>query len=430
MIWIGYTTAYRDGGDKMRRAAQTMAADMAALGRVVRCEAVESKGQLVAAMKRIDREGQRIAELHLIAHSGMYGPMFGTTDWPEQLSPHEWRELARSGALPLSDAATAWFHSCRSARWFAPFFARTFSVPTYGYHWYTAFSRSPDRFRWEGPLHRPDAPLYVVGAPGRKSHGLVGSASKYLLGRAETMRRFAPEAADGASYDEIAPLYAAVFEDIRVRRDEWRWLCARIPEGTRLLDLGCGNGALLAQLADRIASGVGVDASAGQLAQARRRCAGLDHLRFLHVDQPSLPLPDNSIDTAVSLLSWRYLDWDPMLAELKRVLTPTGRLLIVDMATGPVRLAEVPVMLRDRAAAVWHQPPTTRAALLRLVQDARWQTMLRYNPIRAEHEYRWYLESRFPGQRVEVLNIGLSARVLAFDSGPFADAALSGMHYP
>ena len=56
--------------------------------------------------------------------------------------------------------------------------------------------------------------------------------------------------------------------------------------------------------------------------------------------------------------------------------------------------------------------------------------MLRYNPIRAEHELRWYLESRFPGRRVEVLDRGWHARVLAFDSGPFETGRVVELSYP
>ena len=187
---------------------------------------------------------------------------------------------------------------------------------------------------------------------------------------------------------------------------------------------------MLDVLAPRISAGVGVDASAGQLAQAAGRCARHRHLTFHHTNQPQLPLPDHSIDIAVSLLSWRYLDWDPLLAELRRVLVPSGRLLIVDMATSPVRAREVPRMLADRLVSRLSQPTHTRAALRRMVTDARWQTMLHHNPIRAAHEYRWYLESRFPGQRVEVLNVGMSSRVLAFDTGVIAHGSLSPMHYP
>ena len=56
--------------------------------------------------------------------------------------------------------------------------------------------------------------------------------------------------------------------------------------------------------------------------------------------------------------------------------------------------------------------------------------MLRYNPIRAEHEMRWYLESRFPGRRVETINVGWNARVLAFDSGPLEPGNVAAQSYP
>lgn len=428
MIWIGYTTRYRDGGTKMARVARTMARERAGEGVPVRVQAVESKGAFAAAMAELLDQGVVLTELHLIAHSGMYGPMFGTTEWPEQFSPHEWRALP----MPLGPGSQAWFHSCRSARWFAPFFARTFGVPTHGYHWYTTFSTAPGRFSWEGVRGHGDAPLYVMGAPGRKSHGLAGSVLKYGLGRCELPKRFDPSDDQGSSYDDVAELYAQVFQDIRVRQDEWAWLSARVPRGARVLDLGCGNGALLAQLADRIDQGVGVDASAGQLEQARTRCAGLEHLSFAQVDGPSLPLPDNSVDVATSLLSWRYLDWDPLLRELERVLVPDGRLLVVDMAASPAGARDLPRLVRDKVVSLQGQVrhAGARQALRTLVADERWQTMLQYNPIRAEHEYRWYLESRFPGHHVQVLNVGWSARVLAFESGPFSAANLQDMSYP
>ena len=56
--------------------------------------------------------------------------------------------------------------------------------------------------------------------------------------------------------------------------------------------------------------------------------------------------------------------------------------------------------------------------------------MLRYNPIRAEHEYRWYLESRFADRRVETLDIARNSRVLAFDSGPITQRWFPPQSYP
>ncbi len=430
-IWIGYTTRYREGGPKFERAALTLAADKreAFPGLTVRCECVESKAEFLAAMRRLADEGKQLRELHLIVHSGMYGPMFGSVAWPEQFSPHEWRTMQ----LPLAAGAEAFFHACRSARWFAPFFARTFGVPAHGYHWYTTVSSAPDKFRWDR-LVGPKAPLYIFGMPGRKSHGVPGSVRKYLgLARPEPMQRFAPTPVEGdASYDAVAELYDRVFADIRVRSDEWRWLDARVPAGARVLDVGCGNGALLNLLSPRIASGVGVDASAGMIARARTRAAGRENLRFEVIDGPQLPVADASVDVVISLLSFRYLDWDPIMREFARVLAPGGRLLVVDMVAAPLGLRELPRLLRDKGRQVAQRVRHRRyhGELARMVGDPRWRDMLRYNPIRAIHELRWYFQSRFPEGTVATLNLGWHARVLAFDTGPFERGRVTPQSFP
>ncbi len=434
MIWIGYTTLYREGGASLARAAHTLAAARrsAAPTEVVRCEAVESKREFVDAMADIGNRGQALSELHFVGHAGIYGPMFGTRHLPEQFSPHEWRSLR----IPFAEDAEAYFHACRTARWFAPFFSRTFGVPASGYYYYTSFSASPDRFVWPGPRLPAAAPLYVVGCPGRKSDGWVGSLRKYLgLAPVEALRRFLPpESSQDSGYDPVAGLYDAAFADIRVRGDELAWIDAHWPKGRAVsaLDVGCGNGSLLAYLSPRLRSGVGVDASAGMLERARARCAGLPNLSFSQVDGPTLPFADRSFDVVVSLLSFRYLDWDPLMNELRRVLAPGGKLLIIDMVTAPLRLPELPGAVVTQLRHRWQtwRNPRFAGALGRLVRDPSWETMLQYNPIRAEHELRWYLESRYPGRPIEVLNVSRSNRVLAFDSGPLFPGWVAPQSYP
>lgn len=440
VIWIGYTTLYREGGPKFARAAETMrrAKEAEAVTRhprpEVRCEKIESKLDFVQAMQRIKASGQELVELHFIGHSGMYGPMFRTTEMPEQFSPYEWRTLE----LPFARDGEAFFHACRSARWFAPFFARTFNVPARGFHWYTTVSLEPARFKWEGLSTPPDAPLYVIGCKGRKSHGALGSLMKYA-GRApaEAMQRFLPEDPSGdPSYDAIAPLYAEVFEDIGVREVEWAWLTRRfdaVPGKPRVLDIGCGNGALLRKLSGRIAAGTGIDFSPVMIELAANRARSEhSHLRFETVREPKLPFPDASFDVVTSLLSFRYLDWDPIMNEIRRVLAPGGRIMIVDMVTAPVRVQELPQLAISKVRTILGTMKHRKfhRALQKLVSDPRWQTMLQYNPIRAEHELKWYLESRFPGRKVERLDVGVRARVLAFDSGPLQPGTVPPQSYP
>src|ERR1700710_1818466 len=95
MIWISYTTRYRTGSDKFARAAETMRAELAARnpGVEVRLEPLVRKADFVAALERIAVAGKQLTALHFIGHAGMYGIMFGSIAWPEQFSPHEWRQM-------------------------------------------------------------------------------------------------------------------------------------------------------------------------------------------------------------------------------------------------------------------------------------------------------------------------------------------------
>lgn len=436
VVWVGYTMRYRTGGPKLKRVAETMTRELqeARPEVEVRCCELNSKREFVDAMREIE-EGA-LLELHFIGHSGMYGPMFGTTSLPEQFSPHEWRELS----IPFAPQASAYFHACRTGRWFTAFFARTFRIPAYGYHWYTTFSTHPEVFRWEGVNDDPQAPLYMRGCPGKKSHGAFAGLKKYLgTVRLEQPRRADPPTAQiDASYDPVAAQYAGVFEDIKVRRDEWSWVCARFDqldaeaETLDVLDIGCGNGALLRELAPRLARGVGVDVSPQLLEQARAQSKSEPRLSFQQIEGPHLPFSDASFDVVTSFLSFRYLDWDPLMREVVRVLKPGGRILVVDMVTAPLKLRELPQLIRSKMTyrRVKREYPQFYQRLQALVSDPAWAQMLRYNPIRAEHEMTWYLESRFQGQSVEVINVGWHNRVLAFDSGPVWDDYIAPQSYP
>jgi len=367
-ILILYTTKYRLGGHQFPVVSETLAAEKrsAGYGGEIVTRAVESKHDVLRAIDEIRQAGGQIDEFHFVGHSGMYGPMFGTVAFPEQFSPYEWEQMD----IPFADNAIAAFHCCRSARWFAPFFARTFNVAAYGFFWYTTFSRSKQKFVSAGD--GTNGKLYTIGCKGRKSHGYLAAAKKRLgFMPAEAMKRFEPRPPDGdTSYDHVAELYDAAFQDIRVRKDEWRWLNEHLPPGNlELLDIGCGNGALLNALAERIGSGVGVDESSAIVERARLKNSEISNLKFEIIRGPVLPFPDNSFDVVTSLMSFRYLDWDPLLAEIKRVTRPGGKLLIIDMVTVPVAFGEYPRLFKDKLRTRLEQKKNARfdAALQKLV---------------------------------------------------------------
>lgn len=356
--------------------------------------------------------------------------MFGTVAFPEQFSPYEWEQMD----IPFAANASAYFHCCRSARWFAPFFSRTFNVKAHGFFWYTTFSKSKTKYQYAGS-NGESAKLYTIGCKGRKSHGYLASVQKRLgFMPAEQMKAFEPQIPSGdTSYDHVAGLYDAAFADIRVRKDEWKWLNGHLPDGDLdVLDIGCGNGALLNALAGRIAGGVGVDESESILERARIKNSQVSNLKFEKITGPVLPFEDNSFNIVISLMSFRYLDWDPLLHEIKRVTKPGGRFLIIDMVTVPVTTSEYPRLLSDKFRTLREQKRNAdfNANLQKLVSHPDWKKMLEYNPIRSEHEMTWYLESRFPGQKMEILNIAWNSRIVAFDSGPVENGIEAKLSYP
>ncbi len=430
VILIIYTTKYRLGGHQFPTVAETLAAEKrAGFDGLVITRAVESKRDVLQAIAEVRDAGNRIKEFIFVGHSGMYGPMYGTVAFPEQFSPYEWERMD----IPFDEDGSASFYCCRSARWFAPFFARTFNVPANGFFWYTTFSRNKERYVAAGDS--PEGPLYTIGCKGRKSHGYLAALKKRLgFMPAEEMKRFEPRPPDGdPSYNHVADLYDAAFVDIRVRRDEWKWINDHLPEGKLdLLDIGCGNGALLNALAGRLNSGVGVDESTAIIERARIKNSEISGLRFEVIKGPVLPFPDDSFDVVTSLMSFRYLDWDPLLAEIKRVTRPGGKLLIVDMVTVPPKFSEYPKLLSDKVRTMAHQRGNRafHAALNRLVSHPDWKKMVEYNPIRSEHEMKWYLESRFPGQKMEILNMAYHSRIVAFDSGPVEHGVEARLTYP
>jgi len=140
--------------------------------------------------------------------------------------------------------------------------------------------------------------------------------------RRESLSFFAGAA---ASWDALR---AELFGDGFVRAA----LVALLPTEWTVADLGCGTGALVAELAGAVRRVVGVDQSAEMLAAARERVAGLSHVELLEGDLAELPIEDATCDAALMVLSLAYAPHPAAaLAELARVLKPGGRAAIVDL---------------------------------------------------------------------------------------------------
>jgi SAM-dependent methyltransferase len=135
-----------------------------------------------------------------------------------------------------------------------------------------------------------------------------------------------------AHYDHVAHEYDAVFSPHVTLHylDKRRELVRSLVAGGRVLDVGCGTGALGAHVAAAGYEVVGVDVSPGMLAEAARRGLAGAFAAF----STALPFADNSFDLALTVATLHHLETPVRVAftisEMGRVVRPGGYVLLWD----------------------------------------------------------------------------------------------------
>jgi len=116
---------------------------------------------------------------------------------------------------------------------------------------------------------------------------------------------------------------------------------ARLRMGESVLDVGCGTGALTIEAKRQVGPlGMvcGIDASPEMIARAERKArrAGTD-VTFMEGAAQAMPFPDAHFDVVVSTLVLHHLPRkgrQQCAAEMRRVVKPHGRVLVIDFASG------------------------------------------------------------------------------------------------
>ncbi|MBS0125828.1 methyltransferase domain-containing protein [Thetidibacter halocola] len=123
--------------------------------------------------------------------------------------------------------------------------------------------------------------------------------------------------------------------------------------GDTVLDLGCGNGLMTADLARAVGpfgQVIGIDPSADMRGAAEARTGNMDNVSIRDGMAGDLPLDTSGVDRAVSVQVFEYIEDVPAaLTDLHRVLRPGGRLVLGDMLFGSL---------------VWHSEKPDRMARL------------------------------------------------------------------
>ena len=152
-------------------------------------------------------------------------------------------------------------------------------------------------------------------------------------------RRYSIEPADprdfSERYDRIYSRIAPVYDLGAPLLPFWRrGLRAALPHllGPRVLEVSFGTGWLLTQYADRFETH-GIDLNEAMLRVATRnlRRKGLT-ARLQTANVEAIPYPDDTFDTVLNTMAFSgYPDANAAMTELRRVLKPQGRLVIIDV---------------------------------------------------------------------------------------------------
>ncbi|MEN8239760.1 MAG: methyltransferase domain-containing protein [Actinomycetota bacterium] len=140
-------------------------------------------------------------------------------------------------------------------------------------------------------------------------------------------------------YARIAPWYDRFLERVDGPVRATAFKMSAPTAAMKVLDVGCGTGATLEQYADAGCDCFGVDASDAMLTQARTRLADRAVLTFGSAEQ--LAFDDNTFDRVLASMFLHELPGDvrdTVFAELARVVSPAGRIVIADFATGDLAL--------------------------------------------------------------------------------------------
>lgn len=170
------------------------------------------------------------------------------------------------------------------------------------------------------------------------------------------------------------PLFRLLFDERRLKAQLLSQ--ARIDNGHRVLDLGCGTGTLLLMIKEARpradVTGLDVDPEILEIALAKTRAAGAEvELRLGSATKP--PFPPETFDRILSSLVFHHLPPDAKREALSRccaLLKPGGELHVLDWGKAPsipTRAAFVAVQLLD---GFRNTADNVRGRLPRLMEEA------------------------------------------------------------
>jgi ubiquinone/menaquinone biosynthesis C-methylase UbiE len=134
-------------------------------------------------------------------------------------------------------------------------------------------------------------------------------------------------------YDRLASVYDWLWQRYLACTGAFLYQWTQLARENVVVDVACGTGLFAEQVLRAFPQQhiIGLDLSAAMLKVAARRCASYPHVALHVATATALPLAATRFDVALCASALHYFD-DPhgALVEIKRVLKPDGRVVILD----------------------------------------------------------------------------------------------------
>ncbi len=179
-----------------------------------------------------------------------------------------------------------------------------------------------------------------------------------------------------------------------------------------MLDIGCGDGLLLQQLAPFAQKVVGIDPDAKVILRAHSRLAEEPNVSLVTGDFLAMPIPsqEECYSTVICVATLHHMELKSALLKMRQVLAPGGRMLIVGLAVDKSimdfvisGLLVLPIRVMDRLHGGMRDPGVRIAkpkeSLFEIRQAA--QEVLPGAIIRRRFYYRYVLSWNKPKGEVQ-----------------------------
>lgn len=133
------------------------------------------------------------------------------------------------------------------------------------------------------------------------------------------------------SFDEITERLTPAF--VQYLDAEWNHIRSRVLRKMKVLEVGCGSGRVLRELAPLVSELVGLDHSYAQVEATEKTVKEhkLANVRIIYADATDLPFGESYFDMSISAFNtFGNLSYDKFraLKEMRRVTKPRGRILL------------------------------------------------------------------------------------------------------